>query len=81
MARLDEFAVTDIIERYASGEGSLDLSIEYGVSVANIRLIVRGDSWKHVPSDQREAAKSMCWENMLAASRRANAERSARAHT
>jgi hypothetical protein len=36
---------------------------------------VRGDTWAHVQSAQRELAKSRCRQNMLEAPRRANAQR------
>ena len=79
MSRLNDEAAADIIDRYASGETSKGLAAEYKVSVSNIRIIARGDSWKHVESTQRDLAKSMCWENMINASRRANFERSVHA--
>lgn len=74
-ARLNEAIVADIIERYAAGEKSVNLAVEHHVSVANIRAVVRGDTWAHVESAQREAAKSRCRQNMLDASMRANAQR------
>lgn len=78
-ARLDEAVVADIIDRYAVGEKSLNLAIEYHVTASNILAIVRGDTWTHVKSSRRESAKFRCRENMLEASRRANAERAAHA--
>jgi hypothetical protein len=78
-ARLDETAVATIIDRYAGGEKSCDLAIEYQVAVSNIRAIVRGDTWRHVDTPQRALAKAMCRNNMLDASKRANAKRSAHA--
>ena len=74
-ARLNEAIVADIIGRYAAGEKSLNLAVEHHVSVSNIRAVVRGDTWTHVQSAQRESAKSRCRENMLEASRRTNAQR------
>lgn len=74
-ARLNEATVADIIGRYASGEKSVNLANEHHVTVANILAVVRGDTWAHVESDQRESAKFRCRENMLQASRRANAQR------
>lgn len=74
-ARLNEAIVADIIGRYAAGEKSVNLAVEHQVSVTNILAVVRGSTWTHVESAQREAAKSRCRENMLDASRRANAQR------
>lgn len=78
-ARLDEAVVAEIIDRYARGEKSCNLAITYQVTVSNIQAIVRGDTWTHVSTRQRDAAKSMCRNNMLEASKRANAKRSAHA--
>lgn len=74
-ARLNEAIVVDIIGRYASGEKSLNLAVEHQVTVSNILAVVRGKTWAHVESDQRQSAKSRCRENMLEASGRANARR------
>jgi hypothetical protein len=74
-ARLNEAIVADIIGRYASGEKSLNLAVEHHVSVSNIRAVVRGDTWTHVQSAQRELAKFRCRENMREAPRRAKAQR------
>lgn len=78
-ARLDETVVATIIDRYAGGETSSSLSIEYQVTVSNILTIVRGDTWRHVDTPQRALAKAMCRNNMLEASKRANAKRTAHA--
>lgn len=75
MARLNEAIVADIIRRYAAGEKSQSLADEYQVSFATVLAVMRGDTWAHVESSQREAAKSRCRENMLEASGRANAQR------
>lgn len=74
-ARLNEAIVADIIERYAAGAKSESLAVEHHVSVSNIRAVVRGDTWAHVASGQREAARVRCRANMLEASGRANAQR------
>lgn len=74
-ARLNEASVVDIIARYAAGEKSHHLAIEYRVTPSNINAVVRGDTWAHVPSAQREAARAMGRVNMLEASGRANAQR------
>jgi hypothetical protein len=74
-ARLNEASVADIIGRYAAGEKSKILAVEQQVTVGNIRAVIRGDSWAHVASGQREAARASCRENMLEASGRANAKR------
>lgn len=79
MARLNEAVVAEIIDRYACGEKSCNLAIEHQVTVANILAIVRGDTWAHVNTRQRDSAKSMCRNNMLEASKRTNAKRSAHA--
>ncbi len=78
-ARLDETIVATIIDRYAGGEKSSRLAIEHQVTVSNILAIVRGDTWRHVDTPQRALAKSMCRNNMLEASKRSNAKRSANA--
>lgn len=64
-ARLREAAVPRIIERYAAGEKSQLLSIEFGVSVGTILGIVCGRRWRHVECEARAAAKSMARKNML----------------
>jgi hypothetical protein len=74
-ARLNEAIVADIIRRYAAGEKSVNLAIEHHVTASNILAVVRGDTWAHVASSQREAARARCRYNMLEASRRANAQR------
>jgi hypothetical protein len=74
-ARLNEAIVADIIGRYAAGEKSESLAVEHHVTTSNIRAVVRGDTWAHVASGQREAARARCRANMLEASGRANAQR------
>ncbi len=74
-ARLNEAIVVDIIARYAAGEKSHRLAVEYHVTASNIHAVIRGDTWAHVASAQREAARAMCRVNMLEASGRANAQR------
>ena len=74
-ARLNEASVADIIGRYAAGEKARTLAVEHQVTVSNIQAVIRGDSWAHVASGQRKAARARCRENMLEASERANAQR------
>jgi hypothetical protein len=74
-ARLNEASVVDILARYAAGEKSHRLAVEYQVTPSNINTVIRGKTWVHVASDQREAARAMGRVNMLEASGRANAQR------
>lgn len=49
-AKLDHVRVMEIRNRYAEGESSADLSIEYGISKNSVLKVVRGDSWAHLPT-------------------------------
>ena len=47
-ARLTEKDVLEIRQRYAAGEHSGPLSIEFGVTPTSIRAVSSGKSWKHI---------------------------------
>ncbi len=67
---LCEQVIPSIIERYANGETTAVLAVEFGVCVAAIRNLLRGDSWSHVPSPMRAAAIRRAKQNMVEAPRR-----------
>lgn len=48
-AKLDWEKVREIRRRRANGEPALLLAHEFGVDVSNVRLIVRGVTWKEMP--------------------------------
>lgn len=48
-AKLTEQQVREIRGRYAAGDRQTALAAEFGVTQANISVIVRGEGWKHVP--------------------------------
>ncbi len=48
-AILNEQKVIEIRRRYAAGEGTLGtLAKEYGVGIANVGMVVRRATWKHI---------------------------------
>lgn len=47
-AKLDEASVLSIRQRFAAGETSTRLAVEYGVSDSLISYIVNGRAWQHV---------------------------------
>jgi hypothetical protein len=48
-AKLDESAVVAIRDAYAAAEGSYtELASRFGTSWSNVRLIVKGRTWKHL---------------------------------
>jgi hypothetical protein len=50
MAKLTAVQVTEIRERYAAGGITLlTLGAEYGVTETNISMIIRRQTWKHLP--------------------------------
>lgn len=47
-SKLDDAAVADIIRRHGAGETKSALARVFGVSRRCVRLILSGDTWKHV---------------------------------
>ena len=47
-ALLTERAVLSIRERYAQGDSSTVLALEFGVADSAISAVIRGDRWRHV---------------------------------
>lgn len=53
-AILDCDAVTEIRRRFKSGDSRKTLANEFGVSYGNVRAIVSGKSWSHLPDSPRK---------------------------
>lgn len=52
-AKLTEAQVEEIRARYVAGARQTALAAEFGVTQANISVIVRGDGWKHIAKVKR----------------------------
>lgn len=48
--KLTDETAMQIRERYADGEGSYDLAQEYGLSQNSVLCLIRGKTWKHLPT-------------------------------
>jgi hypothetical protein len=49
VARLTEFAVAEMRDKYRDGVSIPRLAAEYGVSTSTAGAALRGDTWTHVP--------------------------------
>lgn len=47
-AKLKEYQVIEIRQRYRNGDWPVDLAYEYGVSRGHIKMIVKRKTWKHI---------------------------------
>lgn len=66
-AKLNDTLVVKIRERYAAGESSLALALEYGVSKPVILKAVTGISWKHVGGPITHRSHERYWQRKHAA--------------
>lgn len=64
MHRLGEIDIERIIQRYAQGDTSRRLALDFGVCIGTIIAVIAGTTWRHVISEWREAAQVQAHQRM-----------------